>query len=260
MNRNINDWERVASIAAGAALIALASRREDGRGPALATAGGLLARGLTGYCPVSALVGRDSTRSDTREALGGSRGIHVRETVTIAQPTDEVFAFWRDLRNLPQFMTHLERVEILDDQRSRWTARGPVRMQVTWDAEIINELPGELIAWRSLDDSDVASAGSVHFEPAPLGGTRVLVHLQYQPPGGKLGAWFASLFGEEPGQQIRADLCRLKALLETGDVPTTEDQPSGRKSDVGYPSAEGHLNPFREGKEPPAASAFEPSF
>jgi uncharacterized membrane protein len=159
---------------------------------------------------------------------------------------DEVYRFWRNLSNLPQFMTHLERVEELDRTRSYWTARGPAGITVSWEAHIINEVPNELIGWRSVGDADVVSAGSVHFNPTPNGGTEIFVRLQYEPPAGRLGAWVASLFGEEPSQQIREDLERLRAVLETGEGQRTNEQASGRWSGPVHPSADGHVRPFAD--------------
>ena len=230
MERNISNLERALSVAAGAALIGYALTRPRRNSPALAafsTATGLIARGVVGYCPVSAVTGRNTHRSETRAALGGRRGIHVREAITINRPALELFRFWRDLSNLPRFVDHLENVEVLSPTRSVWTAKAPAGMKVKWEAEIINEIEGELIAWQSTENADVASAGSVRFTPAPGRGTELLINLQYEPPAGKLGAWVAWLFGEEPSQQIRADLRKLKALLEAGETPRTEGQPSG---------------------------------
>ena len=116
-------------------------------------------------------------------------------------------------------MDHLEQVEVESARRSVWTARAPAGFSVRWEAEIINEIEGELIGWRSTANADVATAGSVRFTPAPGGGTEIVVRLQYDPPAGKLGSWIAWLFGEEPSQQIRSDLRKLKTLLETNDVP-----------------------------------------
>ncbi len=244
MQRNISDWERAGSIIAGAAIGALALSRREGRTPAAAAAGGLLLRGFTGYCPISALAGRNSRYKDSREALAGSGGVHVFESITIARPVDELFRFWRTLSNLPRFMRHLERVEELDRTRSRWTARGPAGMRVTWDAHIINEVPNEVIGWQSVGDAEVISAGSVHFKAAPNGGTELVVHLQYDPPAGKLGAWFASLFGEEASQQIREDLRRLRDYLETRKVATSDGQPAASSEFPAYSSSSGHVRPF----------------
>lgn len=242
MQRNISDWERAGSIVAATALGALAASRQEARTVASAAAAGLFVRGLTGFCPISAAVGRNTRHEDTKEALGGPRGVHVRDSIAIARPVEEVYSFWRELSNLPRFMTHVERVEMFDRTRSRWTVRAPAGLSVSWDAHIINEIPNELLAWRSVGDADVISAGSVHFKCIPSGGTRLVVHLQYSPPAGKLGAWVATLFGEDPAQQIHEDLQRLKACLEGTDQSIR----GRRKAAVlpGYPSAGGHVRPY----------------
>ncbi len=222
MTRNVSDWERVASVAAGAALLYLATRQRPGNRLATSTGLGLVARGIGGYCPVNAAVGRNAERSDTKVALSGSRGVLVYESITINRPAPELFRFWRDFSNLPRFMEHLDNVKMLSSTRSVWTAKAPAGMRVKWEADVINEIDGELIGWQSTENADVATAGSVRFVPAPGGATEVIVHLQYEPPAGKLGSFVASLFGEEPSQQIRADLRRLKTILETGEVPQSE--------------------------------------
>ena len=246
MQRNITDWERAGSIIASALVGALAASRRESRGVTAAAAAGLFLRGITGYCPLSAAVGRNSRAANTREALAGPRGVHVRESITINRPVDEVYHYWRQLSNLPQFMSHLERVDELDRTRSRWVVRGPAGTTVSWDAHIINEIPNELIGWQSVGNSDVVSAGSVHFTPSPHGGTEISIHLQYEPPAGKLGAWVASLFGEEPSQQIKADLQRLKAHLETGEIARAEGQAFGRWRFPAYNSASGQVQPFKD--------------
>jgi uncharacterized membrane protein len=218
MTRNVSDWERVASVAAGVALVYLGMRQRRANQLATSTGVGLVARGLTGYCPVNAAVGRDTSRSSTKVALGGPRGVHVYESIVINRPPAELFNFWRDFNNLPHFMEHLADVKVLSPTRSVWTAKAPAGMRVKWEAEVINEIDGELIGWQSTENADVATAGSVRFVPAMGGGTEIIVHLQYEPPAGKLGSLVASMFGEEPSQQIRADLRRLKEILETGAV------------------------------------------
>ena len=221
MTRNVSDWERVASIAAGAALLWLGTRHRPANRAVSSAGAGLVARGLTGYCPINALTGRGSDRSNTKVALAGPRGVHVYESIVINRPADELFRFWRDLSNLPRFMEHLEDVQVLSPTRSVWTATAPAGMRVKWEAEVINEIEGELIGWQSTENADVATAGSVRFIPASGGGTEIIVHLQYEPPAGKLGSLVAAMFGEEPSQQIRSDLRRLKEILETGEVPRT---------------------------------------
>jgi len=216
VQQNIGTWQRVGSIASGLVLLYVGARRPRMAAMTRATGVGLVLRGMAGYCPVTAATtARDPQRS-ARQALAGPRGIHVRETVTVDRPRQVVYAFWRRLSNLPRFMSHLARVDEFADGRSHWVASGPLGHQVEWDAEIINEVEGYLLAWQSLPGSDVDSAGSVRFRDLPGGSTEITVHLQYQPPAGRLGAWAAWLAGEEPTRQIHDDLRAVKRYLETG--------------------------------------------
>jgi uncharacterized membrane protein len=226
---NVGQAERWISVVAGSALAAYGARRRDVPGGLAAAAGAaLLYRGTTGHCPINERIGRDTAHSsglaavadygsDTREQLGGPRGIHVEESVTINKPVYEVFRFWRNFENLPRFMNHLESVAVRENGISHWVAKGPAGVPVEWDARIINEVHNRVIGWQSLEGSTVATAGSVNFNETPRG-TEVRVHLQYNPPGGKVGAAVARLFGEEPTLQVREDLRRFKQILETGRV------------------------------------------
>lgn len=155
--------------------------------------------------------------------------MRVTKAITINRPIEEVYAFWRDFENLPRFMHHLEMVETTGNRRSHWVAKGPSDKGVEWDAEVTEDRPNELIAWRSIGkDDDVHNAGTVRFVKAPGGrGTEVHVFLEYDPPFGKAGALFAKLFGEEPGQQIDDDIRRLKQVLETGEVVRSNGSPEG---------------------------------
>jgi len=217
MHMNVGNWERVGSVALGAALLYFSRDRARRLPGARSTAAGLLWRGVTGFCPVNATIGRDSRNRkslDTKQALGGPAGIHVLESVTVNVPPSEAYRFWRRLENLPRFMRHLSRVDELSDTRSHWVAAAPAGMKVEWDAEIINDVPDRLIAWKTLPTSEVASAGSVNFAPTIDGGTEIRVHLQYDPPaGGHIADWIAGVFGAAPAQMIREDLNQLKDLF-----------------------------------------------
>jgi uncharacterized membrane protein len=216
--RNISETERWVSIAAGTAMALYGISRGRGRGWILAAFGGwLVQRGASGHCHTYEFLGISTagTSTDTRQALGGSRGVHVEERVVINRPAGEIYRFWRNLENLPRFMSHLESVERITDTLSRWRAEGPGHTTVEWNAEIINEIENSLIAWRSLEGADVVSAGSVHFEPYGGGRTRVRVRLQYSPPGGKAGAALARLVGKDAATEIREDLKRFKQMIES---------------------------------------------
>ncbi len=232
---NLSDAERVASAIGGALLAAYGISQRSKSGAMMAAAGGaLIVRGATGFCPGYAAIGFDTSRNDTKTALAGARGTPVELAVTIAKPHDELYRFWRKLENLPQFMSHLVSVTDLGDKRSHWIAKAPGGRTVEWDAEIINDDVNELIGWRTLEGADIVSAGSVRFKPTGHGETMVRVHLQYDPPAGKVGSTIAWLLGHEPSQTIREDLRRFKALMETGEVPTIEGQPRGRQSMLNY--------------------------
>lgn len=159
--------------------------------------------------------------------------IEVHRTVTINRPRDEVYSYWRQIENLPRFMKHLESVTGTPDERSHWVALGPAGVKVEWDAESTADKHGELIAWKSIPEAQIPNTGEVRFQDAPAGrGTEVHVHLTYNPPGGAAGAAVAKLLGGEPDQTVREDLRRFKRLLETGEIATTDGQPSGRPATV----------------------------
>jgi uncharacterized membrane protein len=158
-----------------------------------------------------------------KQLSSNNQGIHAKGTCIVNRAPDEVYAFWRNFQNLPRFMRHLESVNDLADGRSHWTVKGPAGMSVEWDATIIADVPGEVITWRSLENSDVDHAGAVRFERAPGGrGTIVRVNLQYNPIAGVVGATVAKLFGEEPEQQLDDDLRRFKQVMEVGEVVVSE--------------------------------------
>jgi uncharacterized membrane protein len=157
-------------------------------------------------------------------------GIRIDASVTVNKTPDELYRFWRNLENLPRIMQHIESVKEIDEKKSRWVVKAPAGRNVQWKAEIINEIPGELIAWRSLPGADVDNVGSVHFESAPNGATEVRIVLRYSPPGGLIGAVLARLFGEEPSQQLREDLLRFKHLMETGEMKKQTGRSNSRSS------------------------------
>jgi uncharacterized membrane protein len=143
----------------------------------------------------------------------------VTKSVLVNRSPEEVYEFWRNFENLPQFMSQLEAVHVTGDRRSHWTARGPMGMSVEWDAETTEDEPGSHIAWRSTGDADVYNAGVVRFERMPRDrGTKVTVEMEYAPPGGTVGAAVAKLMGKEPGQQVDQDLRLFKQIMETGEI------------------------------------------
>ncbi|GAB4460138.1 MAG: SRPBCC family protein [Armatimonadaceae bacterium] len=230
--QNVAMPERIVSGLAGTALTVWAVTQRRGiEGALLAATGGYLAfRGVTGHCPGYHALRTGTVRHSDKPgtAIPHGQGIKVEEAVAIMKPAEELYNFWRKFENLPHFMNHLESVTEYDEKRSHWKAKGPFGSSVEWDAEVINEIPGELIAWRSVDEAEVPNAGSVRFQSLPEGhGTKLTVTLEYNPPAGKLGAAIAALFGEEPHLQVKDDLRRFKSLMEAGVIPTVKGQPRG---------------------------------
>jgi uncharacterized membrane protein len=166
---------------------------------------------------------RKARRSDNRsDNQLGDGCVHLRESVTINRSPGELYQFWRNFENLPRFMNHLHEVQQTSNDQSRWIVSGPLGTRLEWTAEIINETPNKLIAWRSLEGGDVDSAGTVRFETTPDGrGTIVKVEMEYRPPAGKLGAAVAKFLGAGAAKQVAVDLHRFKQLMETGEVART---------------------------------------
>jgi uncharacterized membrane protein len=227
---NVGQTERLISAVAGAGMVAYGLARRGVGGFILAgIGGGIFLRGVTGHCSTYAALGIDTSDSPAPEPEQYfEHGIHVAQAMTINRSPQECYDFWKNFSNLPRFMRHLERVDVKDEKSSHWVAKGPAGYEVEWDAEIINDEPYALIAWRSLSGSDVDNAGSVRFVPGPDDrGTEVKVVLDYIPPAGRVGAAIAWLFGRNPDFQIREDLRRFKQIMEAGEIPTVEGQPRG---------------------------------
>lgn len=149
--------------------------------------------------------------------------MEVKQAITVNRSAEDLYSSWRDFENLPTFMSHLESVTHIGEGRSHWKVKAPVGQTVEWDAELVEDKPNQLIAWRSVAGADVDNAGMVLFTPAPGDkGTEVRVELRYDPPAGKLGAMVAKLFGEEPNVQLKDDLRAFKQVMETGEVVRSE--------------------------------------
>ena len=244
---NVAQPERVGSVALGAALVTYGIRRRDPAGAIAALLGGaFVIRGATGHCPVYRAMGVSTGNVDAilgpshddvtgrAATVNARRAVKVERAVTIAADRNTLYAFWRNFENLPRFMQHLASVRVESPTRSHWVAKAPAGTVVEWDAEIINEVEGSLIAWKSTGDAEVPNAGSVHFADAPRDrGTIVKVVMDVEPPAGNLGFVIAKLFGEDPDRQVREDLRKFKQLMETGEITTS----ARRREDSAYVGA-----------------------
>jgi len=172
-------------------------------------------RAFTGHCPAYAALGVSTV--DT------PRAVNVTHSVLVARDRAEVYVLWRDLPNLPRFMSHLESVTYTaeGDRVTRWVARFKGLPRLEWEAEIVADHPGERLAWRSRVGSPVQTQGAVRFYDAPADrGTVVELWLEYRPPLGRLGTAAARALQPLTARQIEQDLRRFKAFAETGEIPT----------------------------------------
>ena len=213
LQENWSPTARVAVGGVGAALMLAASQARGALSALLGVSGG-------------ALVARAATNRDMASLLGfGSRGIAVQKTIYVAAPVERVFEFWTDYQNFPRFMHHVRDVRQLADNRSHWVVTGPAGVPVQWTAEVTGLVPGELIEWRSVSESDVRHEGEVRFVGTTDGGTRISVRLSYLPPAGAFGHAVATMFGADPKSEMDADLMRMKSMIETGHAPHDAARP-----------------------------------
>ena len=146
--------------------------------------------------------------------LPNGEPITIRKRRTIRAKSSAVYAEWRKLENLPNILSHLEAVEVLDDGRSFWKAKGPAGTSVSWYATITEDEPGRAISWQATKDAEVPNSGRIVFAEKPDGDTLIEVRLTYQPPAGELGRSVAAAFGENPAKQIEDDLTNFKFAME----------------------------------------------
>lgn len=213
---------RAGALAGAATVLGLAARRNSASAwsGAAALALPLAVRGFAGRWPLE-------------EALRGPATVDVVLALAIARPPREVYDAWRDLESLPEILRHLEAVEDLGDGRSRWVAKTPLGLRVEWRAEILEEKPGELLRWRSIEGSDVDQEGALELRPwRSDDGTLLRLHLRVAPPRHRNvpGPAAADLVRPALERQIQEDLRRFKNRMEAGEVPTTDGQPAGERS------------------------------
>lgn len=218
----ISSQARLLSVAAGSLLVLAGLRREETVGLVTALAGGaLIARGATGYCPVTARLGSGPVEQQVAEAFQWKGAATVSRSVTIRKPIEEVYRAWKDIESYPRFMENIESVKDLGNRRSHWVAKAPLGRTVEWNSEITQDEPNAHISWKSIEGSDYNTSGTVTFKAAPGDrGTEVTLMLAYEPPAGQIGRAVASLFGMTPTQQARQDLISFKQMIEAGEIAT----------------------------------------
>jgi uncharacterized membrane protein len=218
-------WARVAGDLMDLGLLGAALANHDGKGLRRTVAATVAIAGITGL-DLYAAVTRSRRKSE----------VDLTAAVTVGTSPQEAYNQWRQLDSLPQFMAHLDEVRSTGNGTTHWRASAPFGRSVEWDAEIVDDVAGERIAWRSVGEPDVPNDGEVRFRPAPGGrGTEIHVALRYWVPGGKLGETVARYFGEDPHQQLDDDLRRFKQIVETGEVVRSDGAPTGKRARREFP-------------------------
>jgi uncharacterized membrane protein len=215
---NVGKLERIASILAGSALLVKGLQNEEKKsGIAMAIAGGLLFfRGATGHSIIYTIAGKKKLPDTVKN-------INIMTKLTVNSPRQEVYDFWRKLSNLPLFMEHLDKVEVIDSKRSHWSAKVPGHLgKIEWDAEIVKEIDGELLGWNSLPHASINNAGKVEFRDADENGTEITVLITYRAPFGDVGEGIASMLNPVFKKMITKDVKNFKRYIEAGDIATIE--------------------------------------
>lgn len=214
LSTNVGAPERVLSVAGGALLLFdILSKKKTSL---LQTIAGtyLLLRGVTGFCLAYDRLGK-------KEIDFRTQNINIRTSLTVNRPRDQVYAFWRRLENLPLFMKHLKKVEVLDESRSEWTAAvsGGIGT-ITWTSEIVKDDPGDTLSWHSLPGSSVENAGKITFSDAWNAGTAVDIVISYHAPLGLLGEKAGRILNPIFEKMVKDDLRNFKRYIETTGIPT----------------------------------------
>ncbi len=212
---NTRDLKRAASVIAGTILVYYGAKKRTFLSVGLAFIG-------------TALVRKGALGTSSRKSCM----VTIDRVVKINKPREEVFRFWHNLENLPKFMTGLKAVKTTGANKSHWVMKGPGKRMVEWDAEIVDDLEGKYLSWRSLPGARVPNSGIVRFDDAAGGrGTIVRLAISYDAPGGLLGRGFAAVMGVDLGATISEDLRRLKSILESGQVANAQVAVKTRAAD-----------------------------
>lgn len=184
----------------------------------------------------STTTGKSTVKSTTAQARMAHK-LHdeerVHRSIIINRAPAEIYTFFRNFGNLPYFMKDLVSLNVISETMSHWVVQLEHGPKVEWDAEITEEKYAEMISWKTVGKTEVDQAGSIWFSKASRDqGTVVRLHMAYSIPAGKVGKLATQLLGEDPDSLIRTNLRRLKSYLETGEIPTTKGQPSGRDEDL----------------------------
>ncbi len=215
---NVSNIERVLSVMGGTYLLIDSTLKKEFSILKTLAAGFLLFRGVSGHCPLYQSVGKT-------EPEFHAKNVNIKAMITVSKPRHEVYGFWRRLENLPTVMKHLEKVTIIDEHTSEWTARLPAGLgTITWQSEIIKDEPGALLSWQSLPGSAIENAGKVEFSDAGKWGTNLHIVISYHAPLGVVGEQAARLVNPVFEKMVKQDIKNVKLHLDGGLVAAGDAQ------------------------------------
>lgn len=222
---NVHPIERIGSATLGGVL-AMRSVRHPSLGKA-ALAVDLLYRGISGHSYLYQALGIST--ADGSKLEEGAYTPEVTCAITIGKSAEELYRLWRDPQRLSRIVGDYVEVTEISANRQHWSMHIPPGLNVKWDAQIVEDRPGEFLRWTSLEGTRLPNEGSIRFQPAPGGrGTEVKLHVRFNPPGGVLGGTVVKRLGFVPRLFAEQALRRLKSLAETGEIPTLAHNPAAR--------------------------------
>jgi uncharacterized membrane protein len=226
--QNVHPVERIVStVLGGALLIRSLSRRSPGAG-ILGIA--LLYRGVSGHSYLYQILGVNTANGNKQEEKGAADGVPVIErSITVEKPADELYRYWRDPRELSKILGKFGEVTAVDGNRMHWRMNVPFRRNMEWDTQIVEDHPGQVLRWETVEGASMPNQGMVRFNPAPGDwGTETKLYFRFEPPGGMLVKKAVKRLNVVPRLLAERVLRRFKSLAETGEMPTLERNPSAR--------------------------------
>ena len=176
------------------------------------------------------MLGVNTAKGNKQEETGAADGVPVVErSITVEKPADELYRYWRDPRELSKILGKFGEVTAVDGNRMHWRMNVPLRRNMEWDTQIVEDRPGQVLRWESLEGAPLPNEGTLRFSPAPGDwGTEAMLCLRFDPPGGTLGNQAVKRLNIVPRLLTERVLRRFKSLAETGEMPTLERNPSAR--------------------------------
>lgn len=225
---NIHQTERNASVVLGGILLLRSLARRSPGGAATAIA--LLYRGVSGHSYLYQALGMSTANGSKQHGTGTlADALKVERSITIGKPANELHRLWREPHSLSQIMGDFADVTEVSEDHAHWVMHGPFNRRMEWDTQVVEDQPGKILHWKSLDGAPLPNEGSVRFRPAPRDwGTEVTLHFCFDPPGGALGSGIAKHLSIVPRLLAEKALRRFKSLAETGEIPTLQHNPAAR--------------------------------